>query len=1185
MLGFLAKVFGGNKSEKDIKIITPKVAEINGHFEAYKSLTNDELRAKTVEFKARIAEHLKEMDTKIAQLNQQADELPFSEINGKDVIYQEVDKLKKDRDKEIEEVLEELLPEAFAVVKETARRFKENSEIVSTATELDRNLSIRKEHIRIDGLQSIYNNSWMAAGSPITWNMVHYDVQLIGGAVLHEGKIAEMATGEGKTLVSTLPAYLNALSGEGVHIVTVNDYLARRDSEWNGPIFEWLGLTVDCIDKHEPNSESRRKAYLADITYGTNNEFGFDYLRDNMVHSPDEMVQRKHHYAMVDEVDSVLVDDARTPLIISGPVPKGDDQQYHILKGRVEKLFDAQKRVTNQFLIEAKKKLAEGNDDPKDGGLALMRSWRGLPKSGALIKFLSEPGIKVRLQKSENYYLADQQKEMPKVDAELYFTIDEKNNSVDLTDRGIQMITREGEDPEFFVLPDIGVKLAEIEKSELPAEEKLQRKEGLLNEYAIKADRIHTVQQLLKAYTLFDKDVEYVVLDGQVKIVDEQTGRILDGRRYSDGLHQAIEAKENVKIEAATQTYATVTLQNYFRMYHKLAGMTGTAETEAAELWDIYKLDVVTIPTNVPAIRKDNQDMVFKTKREKYKAVIDEIERLRAGGRPSLVGTTSVEVSELLSKMLQVKKIPHNVLNAKQHAREAQVVAEAGLAGAVTIATNMAGRGTDIKLGPGVKEAGGLAIIGTERHESRRVDRQLRGRSARQGDPGTSQFYVSLEDDLMRMFGSDRIASLMDKMGYKEGEVIQHSMVTKSIERAQKKVEENNFGIRKRLLEYDDVMNKQRNVVYKKRNHALFGDRLALDLDNAFYIVAEGLINSFREQDDYEGFKLATIVNFGIDTQIDQDEFLKGDVTKVSEKLYQEATGNYENKLAELRKQALPAFQNIRATQGNHVENVVVPFTDGKKRINVLANLQKTLTTEGRELANAVERQITLGIIDDAWKEHLRDMDDLKQSVQTAYLEQKDPLVIYKVEAFELFRRMDSDVNRDIISFLCHSGIQQSNQQPAAIREGREQKTDMSKMRVRKDEMATATAPGPQAGPQQEGGRDYYEPSEPVRQEPAQDNQKTNRQCKRAIETTGANLAIAQIQAINHGIAGEPVDIVLRQQACGKGVIGSDAHQQQRLIDEQADDNPKQKLATADACNRNRRPGRSTFDEIGRAHV
>ena len=1100
MLGILSKIFGGNKSEKDIKNIQPLVAEINQHFAAYKSLTNDELRAKTVEFKARISEHLSKMDTRIADLNQQAEGLPFNDINGKDVIYQEIDKLKKDKDKEIEEILKELLPEAFAVVKETARRFKENSEMVATATELDRSLSVRKEHIRIDGLQSVYNNSWMAAGSPITWNMVHYDVQLIGGTVLHQGKISEMATGEGKTLVSTLPAYLNALAGEGVHIVTVNDYLARRDSEWNGPIFEWLGLTVDCIDKHEPNSEARRKAYLADITYGTNNEFGFDYLRDNMVHSPDEMVQRKHHYAMVDEVDSVLIDDARTPLIISGPVPRGDDQQYHILKGRVEKLFEAQRRVTNQCLIEAKKKLAEGNDDPKDGGLALMRAWRGLPKSGALIKFLSEPGIKVRLQKTENYYLSDQEKEMPKVDAELYFNIDEKNNSVNLTDKGIQMITREGEDPEFFILPDIGVKLADIEKSELPSEEKLQQKESLLNEYAVKADRIHTVQQLLKAYTLFDKDVEYVVLEGQVKIVDEQTGRILDGRRYSDGLHQAIEAKENVKIEAATQTYATVTLQNYFRMYHKLAGMTGTAETEAAELWDIYKLDVVTIPTNVPAIRKDHQDLVFKTKREKYKAVIDEIERLRADGRPSLVGTTSVEVSELLSKMLQVKKIPHNVLNAKQHAREAQVVAEAGLAGAVTIATNMAGRGTDIKLGPGVKESGGLAIIGTERHESRRVDRQLRGRSARQGDPGTSQFYVSLEDDLMRMFGSDRIASLMDKMGYKEGEVIQHSMVTKSIERAQKKVEENNFGIRKRLLEYDDVMNTQRNVVYKKRNHALFGDRLALDLDNAFYIVAEGVINSFREQDDYEGFKMATIVNFGIDTQIEQDEFLKGDVSKVAEKLYQESTGNYESRLAELRRQALPAFQNIRATQGNHVENVVVPFTDGKKRINVLANLNKTLQTEGRELSNAVERQITLGIIDDAWKEHLRDMDDLKQSVQTAYLEQKDPLVIYKVEAFELFRRMDSDVNREIISFLCHSGIQQSSQQQQAqIREGREQKTDMSRLRVRKDEMATAsTAPGPgpaatQHGAPQEGGGGYYESSEPVRQEPVKVGPKIGR--------------------------------------------------------------------------------------------
>ena len=1088
MLGLLSKIFGGNKSEKDIKIIQPIVGQVSQYFTSYQSLSNDQLRAKTTEFKGRIKEHLSKIDTEISDLNKKAEELPFSDISGKDLIYQEVDQLKKDRDEQIEEVLEALLPEAFAVVKETSRRFKENAELVSTATELDRDLSIKKEHIRIEGDQSTYKNIWMAAGSPITWNMVHYDVQLIGGAVLHQGKIAEMATGEGKTLVSTLPAYLNALSGEGVHIVTVNDYLARRDSEWNGPIFEWLGLTVDCIDKHEPNSEARRKAYLADITYGTNNEFGFDYLRDNMVHSPEEMVQRKHHYAMVDEVDSVLIDDARTPLIISGPVPKGDDQQYHILKSRVERLFEAQRKVTNQFLIEARKKIAEGNDDAKDGGLALMRAHRGLPKSGALIKFLSEPGIKVKLQKTENYYLADQQKEMPRVDEELFFHIDEKNNSVDLTDKGIQMITREGEDPEFFVLPDIGVKLADIEKSEASTEEKLQGKEALLNEYAIKADRIHTVQQLLKAYTLFDKDVEYVVLDGQVKIVDEQTGRILDGRRYSDGLHQAIEAKENVKIEAATQTYATVTLQNYFRMYHKLAGMTGTAETEAAELWDIYKLDVVTIPTNMPAIRKDHQDLVYKTKREKYKAVIDEIEKLRSEGRPSLVGTTSVEVSELLSKMLQVKKIPHNVLNAKQHAREAQVVAEAGLAGAVTIATNMAGRGTDIKLGPGVKEAGGLAIIGTERHESRRVDRQLRGRSARQGDPGTTQFYVCLEDDLMRMFGSDRIASLMDKMGYKEGEVIQHSMVTKSIERAQKKVEENNFGIRKRLLEYDDVMNKQRNVVYKKRSHALFGERLALDLDNAFYIVAEGLVNSFREQDDFEGFKLATIVNFGIDTGISQEEFLKEDVNQLSERLYQEATKSYEHKLDELRKQAVPVFNNIRATQGSHVENVVVPFSDGKKRINVHVGLQKTLNSEGRELMSAVERQITLSIIDEAWKEHLRAMDDLKQSVQTAYLEQKDPLVIYKMEAFELFRRMDSEVNKDIVSFLSHSGIHHSSRDHSGIHEGREQRTDMSKLKIRKDEMATAgpsngAGPIPQGIPQ-EGGNEYHDPSSAVRQEP-----------------------------------------------------------------------------------------------------
>jgi preprotein translocase subunit SecA len=1088
MIGFISKLFGGNKSEKDIKSIMPRVDQINQFVTAFSSLSNDELRAKTIEFKQRISNHLQEIDNSIAELGKKAEELPFSDISGKDNLYIEMDELKKKRDDQIEEVLDAILPEAFAVVKETARRFKENSQIVTTANNRDRELSVIKDYVKIEGEKAIYSNSWIAAGGAITWNMIHYDVQLIGGAVLHSGKIAEMATGEGKTLVSTLPAYLNALAGEGVHLVTVNDYLARRDSEWNGPIFEWLGISVDCIDKHEPNSEARRKAYLADITYGTNNEFGFDYLRDNMVHTPDEMVQRKHHFAMVDEVDSVLIDDARTPLIISGPVAKGDDQQFHLLKSRVERLVEAQKKVANQYLNEARKKFAENNDDPKDGGLALMRAHRGLPKSGPLIKFLSEPGIRVKLQKSENYYLADQQKEMPKVDSELYFSIDEKNNSVDLTDKGIQTITREGEDPEFFILPDIGIKLADIEKSDITAEEKFQQKEALLNEYAIKADRIHTVQQLLKAYTLFDKDVEYVVLDGQVKIVDEQTGRILEGRRYSDGLHQAIEAKENVKIEAATQTYATVTLQNYFRMYHKLAGMTGTAETEAAELWDIYKLDVVTIPTNVQMIRKDSQDLVYKTKREKYKAVIDDIERLRTEGRPSLVGTTSVEVSELLSKMLQGKKIPHNVLNAKQHAREAQVVAEAGLTGAVTIATNMAGRGTDIKLGPGVKEAGGLAIIGTERHESRRVDRQLRGRAGRQGDPGTTQFYSALEDDLMRMFGSERIASLMDKMGYKEGEVIQHSMVTKSIERAQKKVEENNFGIRKRLLEYDDVMNKQRNVVYKKRNHALFGDRLALDLDNAFYSVAEGILNSYRDVEDFEGFKVAVILNFGVDTKISEEEFLRDGASELVERLYAEGTLNYERRMAEVQKDAVPVFKNILLNQGRHIENVVVPFSDGKKVINVLANLQKTLDTQGRELMNAVERQITLSIIDETWKEHLRAMDDLKQSVQTAYLEQKDPLVIYKMEAFELFRTMDSNMNKEIVSFLNHCSIPVEQQSP--IREGHEKRTDMSRMKVRKDELVGA---GAGSGPVMEDGKDYYEPSEPVKQEPIKVGPKVGR--------------------------------------------------------------------------------------------
>jgi preprotein translocase subunit SecA len=1089
MIGFISKIFGGSKSEKDVRTVMPLVTKINQNFQAYQSLSNDDLRRKTTEFRQRIQDHLKDIDTQIAETNKRAEELTFDDLVGKDAIYQEVDRLKKERDGKIEEALKDILPEAYAVVKETARRFKENTELVVTATELDRELSVTKNNIRIEGDQAIYSNTWTAGGGQVTWNMVHYDVQLIGGVVLHQGKISEMATGEGKTLVSTLPAYLNALAGEGVHIVTVNDYLARRDSEWNGPIFEWLGLRVDCIDKHQPNSEERRKAYMADITYGTNNEFGFDYLRDNMVHTPDEMVQRKHHYAMVDEVDSVLIDDARTPLIISGPVPKGDDQEFHVLKPRIQGLVEAQERLVRGFLNEAKKRIAEGDDDPKGGGLFLFRAYRGLPKYGPLIKFLSEPGMRVKLQKAENFYLADQQRNMHIVDEELLFHIDEKNKSVDLTDKGISIITRAGEDPEFFVLPDIGVKLAAVEESEAPAEEKLQQKEAIINEYSQKADRIHSVQQLLKAYTLFENDVEYVVIDGAVKIVDEQTGRIMEGRRYSDGLHQAIEAKENVKIEAATQTYATVTLQNFFRMYHKLAGMTGTAETEAAELWSIYKLDVVTIPTNIPVIRKDQQDLVYKTKREKFKAVIDEIENLRSAGRPVLVGTTSVEVSELLSRALQVKKIPHNVLNAKQHAREAQIVAEAGLPGNVTIATNMAGRGTDIKLGPGVREAGGLAIIGTERHESRRVDRQLRGRAGRQGDPGTSQFYVSLEDDLMRMFGSERIAGLMDRFGYKEGEVIQHSMITKSIERAQRKVEENNFGIRKRLLEYDDVMNKQRNAIYERRNHALFGERLALDIDNAFSVTAEEIISTYREQEDFEGYKLACIMNFGIDSRITEEEFRKTDVNTLTDRLYAEAIESYQTHKENIRKQAVPVFLNIRQTQPAHIENVVVPFSDGRKGINVLTNLDKTITTEGEELCNAMERNITLAIIDDSWKEHLRAMDDLKQSVQTVYLEQKDPLVIYKVEAYNLFKRMSSDVNRQIVSFLCHASLPLQEEAPQQVREARVEKTDMSHLHANKEEI---DAVGDDYGANE---KDYYDPSGnvAVKQEPIKVGPKVGR--------------------------------------------------------------------------------------------
>lgn len=1074
MLNFINKLFGGSKSEKDVKKLSPVIDQINKHFESYQGLSHDALRDKTIEFRNRIQAHVNEISNQISQLKNDAEN--SKDIHAKSDIYKQVDQLIKDKDAKLEEVLLEILPEAFAVVKAASQRFKENTELRSKATDLDRNLAVRKEYITIDGDDVIYKNTWLAAGSPVTWNMVHYDVQLIGGYNLHEGKISEMATGEGKTLVSTLPAYLNGLTGEGVHIVTVNDYLARRDSEWNGTLFEWLGLTVDCIDKHQPNSEERRNAYMSDIIYGTNNEFGFDYLRDNMVHHPSEMVQRKLHYAMVDEVDSVLIDDARTPLIISGPVPKGDDQEFHLLKPRIEKLVEAQRKVVNAFLIDAKKAIAKGDDDKEGGGLALLRAHRGLPKNSSTIKYLSEVGIKQILQKTENFYLADQQKNMPKVDTELYFTIDEKNNQVDLTEKGINLLTSTAEDADFFIMPDISTGLANIDHGNLPLEEKAKQKDALIQEYSLKADRIHTIQQLLKAYTVFEKDVEYVVMDGKVKIVDEQTGRILDGRRYSDGLHQAIEAKENVDVEAATQTFATVTLQNYFRMYHKLAGMTGTAETEAGEFWQIYKLDVTTIPTNVPIIRNDDQDLVFKTKREKYRAVIEEVKKLKEEGRAILVGTTSVEVSELLSKMLTFDKVPHNVLNAKQHAREAQVVVEAGLSGAVTIATNMAGRGTDIKLAPEVKQAGGLAIIGTERHESRRVDRQLRGRAGRQGDPGSSQFFVSLEDDLMRLFGSDKLSGWMDKLGHNDGDVIQHKMISNSIERAQKKVEENNFGIRKRLLEYDDVMNSQREVIYTRRRNALFGERLALDLDNAFFDSCNLLATQFDGNRNFQEFKIEVIRDFAFEPNITEQEFLKIDVNALTDKLYFQLKDLYARKLENLKENTLPILKNIQQQNGDRIDNIAVPFSDGIKHIQIVANLKKSIESEGKELVDAVEKQITLGLIDDAWKNHLRQMDEMKQSVQLASYEQKDPLLIYKFEAFNLFKEMIGITNKAIVSFLVKSGIPMQEEQD--IHQAREEKTDMSRMRANKEEIDDA---GQEYGANE---KDYYDPTPAVKAEP-----------------------------------------------------------------------------------------------------
>jgi len=962
MLKFIAKIFG-TKSDKDIKGMMPLVEDTKAEGEKLKSVSNDELRQKTVEIQHYINEQLKNIDDQLAELHKRVADQPDLDLNEKEFIFSQIDKIEKERNAELENVLIKVLPLSFAVVRETARRFKENDYLEVTAQDFDRAIAAKQPNVKIVGDKAQWLNQWMAAGNMIKWDMVHYEVQIIGGIALHQGKIAEMATGEGKTLVSTFPSFLNALAKRGVHLVTVNNYLATRDSEWMAPLFQFHGLTVDCIDKHEPNSPERRKAYRSDIVYGTNNEFGFDYLRDNMARDPEELVQRGHHFAMVDEVDSVLIDEARTPLIISGPVPRGDEHEFYDLKPRINKVVEAQKKAINQYLNDAKKQIADGNE--KDGGLALFRAHRAMPKYKPLIKTLSEPGMKNILQKVENYHLQDNKKEMPNADAPLFFVIDEKDNSVELTEKGIDLITGEGEDSKFFILPEIGTELNKIEKDpSLSDELRAHKKEELIRDYGTKTQRIHSINQLLKAYTLFERDTEYIIVDGKVKIVDEQTGRVLDGRRYSDGLHQAIEAKENVKVEDATQTYATITLQNYFRMYHKLAGMTGTAETEAGEFWDIYKLDVVTIPTNKPVTRKDVDDFVYKTIREKFTAVVEEVVNLTSQGRPVLVGTTSVEISELLSRMLQFKKIKHNVLNAKQHQREAEIVAEAGKPGTVTIATNMAGRGTDIKLTPESRAAGGLAIIGTERHESRRVDRQLRGRSGRQGDPGTSQFYVSLEDNLMRLFMPERIARIMDRLGLKEGEVISHSMVTSSIERAQKKVEENNFGIRKRLLEYDNVMNSQREVIYKRRRNALFGERLQLDIQTMLYDTCEEMVISAKNGENFEGFKLSVLTSLGFDSTISEAEYGKLDQNALSEKLFQDALKHYEHKNKFVAEKSMPIIADINKTRGATIENILVPFSDGTKQIGVAANLKKCIETNNAELIRSMEKMITLAIID-----------------------------------------------------------------------------------------------------------------------------------------------------------------------------------------------------------------------------
>ena len=1043
-LNSILKLFIGDKAKKDVKSILPIVKEIKSLEKEISKLSNDELRNQTKKFKLEIEESISETKNKIDELKESVEKT--NDFDKKEELYAQIDKNEEECYKITEETLNKILPKAFAVVKETAKRFFDNKEIIVKATEFDREISGEKEYVTLNKENAIWKNSWDAAGKPIIWDMIHYDVQLIGGISMHQGKIAEMQTGEGKTLVATLPVYLNALSEKGVHIVTVNDYLAKRESAWMAPIFEFHGLKVDCINHYKPNSQERKDAYNADITYGTNNEFGFDYLRDNMANSPDDLVQRKHNYAIVDEVDSVLVDDARTPLIISGAVPQGDKHEFNELKPKIEKIVSAQRQLLTATLAEAKNHISNNNNE--EGAFNLLRVYRGIPKNKALIKYLSEEGIKQLLQKTENFYMQDNNREMPKIDEALYYVIDEKNNQIELTDKGIEFLSGK-DDPNFFIMPEIGMEISKIESAGHKTEKEAALKEELYRDFNIKSERIHSINQLLKAYALFEKDIQYVVMENKVLIVDEQTGRIMDGRRYSDGLHQAIEAKENVKIEAATQTFATITLQNYFRMYNKLSGMTGTAVTEAGEFWDIYKLDVVEIPTNKPVIRDDKEDLVYKTKREKYNAVIEEVTRLSQSGRPVLIGTTSVEISELLGKMLGIRKVPHNILNAKLHKKESDIVAEAGKSGQVTIATNMAGRGTDIKLSKEVIDLGGLAIIGTERHDSRRVDRQLRGRSGRQGDPGSSQFYVSLEDNLMRLFGSEKIAKMMDRMGLEEGEVIQHSMITKSIERAQKKVEENNFGIRKRLLEYDDVMNAQREVIYKRRHNSLFGDRLRIDIANMIYDTCENIVVRNKETNDYKNFEFELIRFFSISTDLNSDDFESMETNEIINKVYKLTLEHYLNKIESNAKLAYPVIKHVYENQKDRFKRIVVPFTDGIKTLQVITDLEKAYSSDGQQLVTDFEKNISLAILDNSWKNHLRKMDELKQSVQLAVHEQKDPLLIYKFESFELFKSLVDSVNKEILSFLFKAEI--SNESSKNIQEARPRK--VTNVSASKDEI------------------------------------------------------------------------------------------------------------------------------------